>query len=624
MQLDKLAREERMKERELKYKELEVAKQEQVSKLKIQLAEREIELAELHKESGKKLVSEQLSHSDPKAKLPKLPAFCEGKDDMDSHLKRFERFATNANWPKEKWATNLSVLLQGKALDVYSRLSFSDAVNYDTLRDALLKRYRLTEEGFRLKFRNSKQEVGETANQFVVRLANYLSRWMELGKITESFEGLKDLILREQFLAVSNKNLVTFLKERKLGSVKEMTELADQYIEAHSAGDSMFRLSLSNKPDANFEVNRSNQFRSSVSENNSQSLPLKDRVCYNCGKKDHFIKNCPYKASVRSGTNVKAAVLKADEETVTLQSGGTVENEPETETQDTLLKSVATCIVLTSVIEIPLVSQSRIKVESKLHSSSLPLLNIVNSQSKHHNMPVMYGYVGERKVSVLRDSGCNSAIIKETLVQNEQLKNYTQTCVLADGTVRNFPVACVKVDTPYFTGGIEVLCMANPVYDLVIGNIEGVRSADNPDINWCPSNGTCIKALPEVLYVETRAQRLKQNKENVLHIPRSIKEFSRVDIIEGQIEDENLIRCKSRAETGEKVLSRNGSFSWFVKEKDMFYRKFQCRQDDGRVFKQLLVPNKLKNEILKLAHDSILSGHFGVRKMKAKVLSTFW
>ena len=172
-----------------------------------------------------------------KAKLPKLPAFCDSKDNMDAYLKRFERFDANANWPVENWTTNLSALLQGKALDDYSRLSPEEAKNYEKLRDALLNRCQLTEEGFRQKFRTSKQETGETAGLFVIRLKNYLSRWTEVGKVLESFEGLRDLLLREQFLAVSNKNLVLFLKERKIKSVNEMTELAEQYMEAHTVSE---------------------------------------------------------------------------------------------------------------------------------------------------------------------------------------------------------------------------------------------------------------------------------------------------------------------------------------------------------------------------------------------------
>ena len=42
----------------------------------------------------------------------------------------------------------LSVLLQGKALDVYALMPKEDALIYDKLKVALLKRNELTEEGF--------------------------------------------------------------------------------------------------------------------------------------------------------------------------------------------------------------------------------------------------------------------------------------------------------------------------------------------------------------------------------------------------------------------------------------------------------------------------------------------
>ena len=190
---------------------------------------KEIELAKINSDSKTRLAAKS---SDIKAKMSKLPSLNEERDNTGSYLKRFERFATNAKWPKEEWATNFSSLLQGKAVDVYSRLSSEGTTDYDKLSDALLKRYQLTEEGFRKKFRSSKQEIGETAGQFVVRLSNYLSRWMEIGKVTENYAGLRDLILREQFLTVSNRNFVPFLKERKIKSITEMIELAEQYNES--------------------------------------------------------------------------------------------------------------------------------------------------------------------------------------------------------------------------------------------------------------------------------------------------------------------------------------------------------------------------------------------------------
>ena len=110
-----------------------------------------------------------------KAKAPKIPAFNEGKDEMDSYLLRFERYATGQKWEPDTWATGLSALLQGKALDVYALMPKEDALNYDKLKVALLKRYELTEEGFKRKYKKCRPENGETFQQFTTRMKSYFT-----------------------------------------------------------------------------------------------------------------------------------------------------------------------------------------------------------------------------------------------------------------------------------------------------------------------------------------------------------------------------------------------------------------------------------------------------------------
>ena len=80
-------------------------------------------------------------------------------------------------------------------------------------------------------------------------------------------------------------------------------------------------------------------------------------------------------------------------------------------------------------------------------------------------MPVTSGKVGDRTVSVLRDSGCSGVVIKRNLVPDDRLTGKVKTCILIDGTVRQVPVAIVTVSSPYFTGTTEALCMNNPVYE---------------------------------------------------------------------------------------------------------------------------------------------------------------
>ena len=98
-------------------------------------------------------------------------------------------------------------------------------------------------------------------------------------------------------------------------------------------------------------------------------------------------------------------------------------------------------------------------------------------------MPVREGFVGKVRVSVLRDSGCNSVLIKDNLVKAKEYTEKRVTCILADGTMRLCPVARINVSTPFYVGQVEALIMDNPVYDLIIGNITGARSADNPNLD---------------------------------------------------------------------------------------------------------------------------------------------
>ena len=62
-------------------------------------------------EQQKKINSSAKFESIAKNKKTKLPAFSDGRDEMDAYLQQFERFA------KKEWATSSSSLLIGKALE---------------------------------------------------------------------------------------------------------------------------------------------------------------------------------------------------------------------------------------------------------------------------------------------------------------------------------------------------------------------------------------------------------------------------------------------------------------------------------------------------------------------------
>ena len=163
-------REARRQEREIRKLQHEADLMRQREIAEAAKREHELELARLAATNGDGRTAER----DDRAKAPKLPAFVDGKDDLDAYLQRFERFADTAKWHRTGWASKLSALLSGRALEVYSRLSEEAARDYGKVKIALMKRYDLTEDGYRRKFRASKPEVDESPDQFIVRLDRYL------------------------------------------------------------------------------------------------------------------------------------------------------------------------------------------------------------------------------------------------------------------------------------------------------------------------------------------------------------------------------------------------------------------------------------------------------------------
>ena len=109
-----------------------------------------------------------------------------------------------------------------------------DALYYDKLKVALLKRYELTEEGFKRKYKKCRPENCETFQQFTTRMKSYFTRWIDMAIIEKSYEGLQDLILREQFTFICNRDLELFLREREPKSLEQASKLADQYKEARN------------------------------------------------------------------------------------------------------------------------------------------------------------------------------------------------------------------------------------------------------------------------------------------------------------------------------------------------------------------------------------------------------
>ena len=544
-----------------------------------------------------------------KAKAPKIPAFNEGKDEMDSFLLRFERYATAQKWEPDTWATGLSALLQGKALDVYALMPKEDALNYDKLKVALLKRYELTEEGFKRKYKKCRPENGETFQQFTTRMKSYFTRWIDMASIEKSYEGLQDLILREQLTFICNSDLELFLREREPKSLEQASKLADQYKEARYVD--IVSLTYKNNERSRSRSNSESRSRSPITRSpnqGNQGYPRPRVRCYNCGG-PHVRRFCPQlKQGIMKAGAVDYRRSRSPTRKVTFQ---TQEPEvPKEETakdgnQNTEPKVCGACLILTDAVNY---SQATTN-EREMVKTSVGSAIKVSSVSSLSEMSTVQGFVGEKPVEVLRDTGCSGVIVSKDLVPESAYTERSQTMVMVDYSSRVVPEVKVSIDTPYYKGEVLALCVEKPLVGLIIGNIPGARER-NPDINWVPA-----------LAVQTRAQAKREGVTSKLKTPSIIDiNINPEQVSKAQKDDVSLTTTRNRCETNETIGKAT-----FFKKNDLLYRKFSSPNvEQGKIFEQLIVPEQYRELVMQLAHESILTGHLSVTSSVHKVLSEYY
>ena len=107
----------------------------------------------------------------------------------------------------------LNLLLSGETLDTFFGLPNDQQANYEAVKKALLRRFSLTEQGFRQELYGTSVKSGETPTQFMARLERLFQSWVQAADIEKTFDGLRSLILKEEFFKRCNSDLVAYLRE---------------------------------------------------------------------------------------------------------------------------------------------------------------------------------------------------------------------------------------------------------------------------------------------------------------------------------------------------------------------------------------------------------------------------
>ncbi|XP_025088626.1 uncharacterized protein LOC112560778 [Pomacea canaliculata] len=541
-------------------------------------AERQFELEKLRLErrtdasasnSNGSQVSRTLTH--------KIQEFKEDSDDINSFVRRFEAQAQTLKWPKDMWPLQMSTAFHGEALRLYDRLCVDGPVDYDELKKELLIKFQCTAEGFRDQFRSAKPQKEESMKSFHARLVGLFNSWIELSKNQKTYEGLYDLLIREQILQSVSRDLAVFLRERSFQNAQEMVDSAEHYREAHKyrarRGDGLEFAGVSQSAGGGTRSPR-------------MGGPRDDRTRF---PRDRYIPG-------RGPREVRPTGWSRATTNRTSTSRSPEKRSP------TFRRKIK-CYACKGFGHIARVRANTLGTSSDKpdpRASPKPAnIGILCSSTTQEELGLLELYSGTvrgKTVQVLRDTGATTAGIRADLVQDHEYLGHNQACITFGGNVETFPVARVYVDTPFYKGYLKCCVIKHPVTDLITGNIPGVQ--DNMEDN-----------IPTAMVV-TRSQTKKVHQPTY---PTELEPLSQ------KIEPQVFIQYQKEDKFLQKIRESVGQDRKLKLKNNILYRLFE-----KSAIRQLVVPQQLRSMVLTIGHDNPLSGYTGVRNTLRRILTQFW
>lgn len=232
------------------------------------------------------------------APVPQLPKL-QGDDDIEHYLTTFERMAEVYLWPKEDWAIHLIPLLTGKARSAFVAMSPALSLDYDRVKEAILKKYEISSETYRLRFRSLDTPVDESPMELYIRIKDLFSKWVQL-ETSSKFDLMETLVL-EQYMRLLFPEVRTWVKERNPGTAEEAASLVEAYITARRGSSATFLYAGSLPSNRGKSVGSGgsscSQWQTQIMKPTHpktqtaaticQSSDKKDVVCYNCAEPGH-------------------------------------------------------------------------------------------------------------------------------------------------------------------------------------------------------------------------------------------------------------------------------------------------------------------------------------------------
>ena len=498
------------------------------------------------------------------------------REDIEKYLSHFERICLMNEIPIRDWTKILSPKLPPELASILDRLSIEEASNYECFRKSVFSKYILDGEYFKSKFYTLHQEQGESSSEFFRRLAEVLMKWIDSERITHSFDDLFDFLLVNQYMRKLNIEKTIFIKERSPKNINELCNFSDLFDKAHTVNkftqgrrnpNSSHNFgSNERQTNVNYSYNANSiptggkihNVQSGTNPFENTSKPKEKVTCNFCSKVGHTENTCyaklgrpqlkgavgpqpsstPLQNSNQKKRNVHTAaamqIVEPSEKSYLIYENSKWSSNQSLDSVDVDVFGLENRINLDEYSHIDFSEEPTIMGACHVENIRSTLNNSVGKLN-----PYSEAFIEDSctPIQCLRDTGSFISIIKSSLIPNKVQTGKFVKIQFANGAVEVFPTTIIKVKSKFFTGLMEVAILNNPVADLILGNMEGVKT--------CFSDNDLIKKEDTQL-VPTKC--LNESVDNVIE-----DEFNLVSDLKNSVNNETQIL------SNEKILEEKTS-----------------------------------------------------------------
>ncbi|XP_078518968.1 uncharacterized protein LOC144784172 [Lissotriton helveticus] len=500
-----------------------------------------------------------------------LQKFQDGED-PDYFFTNFERVATTASWPKERWSQYVAPLLAGELQAAYQAANPAGRTSYEDVKKAILERLGCDQEYYRAKFRKERWNPGDNPRALYYRIQDLGIRW--LTPLNTTIEDLMAKVFLEQFLDALPPSTRSWIRQHPNLTPTVAVDLACAY---HRSPE--FRTSSSKAP-----IPSPRPLIPRPQSRPEPRVPLLPRVpfrpanpgsgsstqgpqCYHCSEWGHIARNCPLRAQPAEPMEIGY-------------------------------------------------SRGRVYVIGK--------------------GPCQYKrevFLNGKKQQALLDTGCRVSVVDTSLVHPQQLQTDETvyvTCV--HGNTKGYPVAEVLLEVSNDPQLRRVGVIPSLPEAVIIGTDhpkfdQYIDEAKKDSVNWwreAPFGNSDVEGVAGKDRKSRKEKRKDKAEYSQLKGRLSVFSMTPADTVgparsfrSAQLDDNTLLHAWEQVQEQD----NNKVGPYFYVQQGLLYRT--TRKGDT-ITNQLLVPLAFRRHVLELAHNYTGGGHYGKEQTLSYLLTRFY